>query len=44
VRVKVRISKATVDAAAPSAEGDVTVWDDRIIGFGLKVTPAGSEV
>lgn len=41
---KVRISKTTVDAAAPSAAGDVTVWDDRIAGFGLKVTPAGAKV
>ena len=42
--MKVRISKASVDAVVPSAEGDVTVWDDRIAGFGLKVTPAGSKV
>ena len=42
--MKVRISKASVDAAAPSAAGDVTVWDDRIAGFGLKVTPSGSKV
>lgn len=41
---KVRISKATVDAATPSAVGDVVVWDDRIAGFGLKVTPSGSKV
>jgi len=44
VQVKVRISKAIVDATTPSAAGDVTVWDDRIAGFGLKVTPAGSKV
>ena len=42
--MKVRISKASVDAVGPSANGDVTVWDDRIAGFGLKVTPAGSKV
>lgn len=42
--MKVRISKATVDAASPRAEGELTVWDDRITGFGLKVTPAGSKV
>lgn len=41
---KVRISKASVDATTPSAAGDVTVWDDRIAGFGLKVTPAGAKV
>lgn len=41
---KVRISKASVDAAAPSPAGDVTVWDDRLAGFGLKVTPAGAKV
>ena len=41
---KVRISKASVDAATPSADGDVIVWDDRIAGFGLKVTPSGSKV
>lgn len=41
---KVRISKASVDAATPNAAGDVVVWDDRIAGFGLKVTPSGSKV
>lgn len=41
---KVRISKASVDAATPSASGDVTVWDDRIAGFGLKITPSGGKV
>lgn len=41
---KVRISKVSVDAATPSAAGDVTIWDDRIAGFGLKVTPSGSKV
>lgn len=41
---KVRISKASVDAARPSAARDVTLWDDRIAGFGLKVTPTGSKV
>lgn len=33
-----------MDAAAPSPAGDVTVWDDRLAGFGLKVTPAGAKV
>ena len=41
---KVRISKTSVDATTPSAAGDVTLWDDRIAGFGLKVTPAGAKV
>lgn len=41
---KVRISKVSVDAATPSAAGDVTIWDDRIAGFGLKITPSGSKV
>ena len=41
---KVRISKVSVDAATPSDAGDVTIWDDRITGFGLKVTPSGSKV
>lgn len=41
---KVRISKASVDAAIPNAVGDVVLWDDRIAGFGLKVTPSGSKV
>ncbi len=40
----IRISKASVDAAMPVASSDVTFWDDRIAGFGLKVTPAGLKV
>ena len=40
----IRISKATVDAAMPVASGDVILWDDRIAGFGLKITPAGLKV
>ncbi|WP_353209111.1 tyrosine-type recombinase/integrase [Sphingorhabdus sp.] len=40
----IRISKASVDAAMPLASGDVILWDDRIAGFGLKVTPAGLKV
>ena len=35
-----RISKTTVDAAKPTAARYV-VWDDKLIGFGLRVTPAG---
>lgn len=41
---KVRISKTSVDATSPSQAGEFTVWDDRITGFGLKVTPAGTKV
>jgi integrase len=40
----IRISKATVDAAMPVASSDVILWDDRVAGFGLKVTPAGLKV
>jgi integrase len=40
----IRISKASVDAAMPLASSDVILWDDRIAGFGLKVTPAGLKV
>jgi integrase len=40
----IRISKASVDAAIPLASRDVILWDDRIAGFGLKVTPAGLKV
>ena len=40
----IRISKASVDAAMPVSSGDVILWDDRIAGFGLKITPAGLKV
>ncbi len=40
----IRISKASVDAAMPLASGDVIFWDDRIAGFGLKVTQVGLRV
>ncbi len=36
----VRISKTTVDAAKPAAERYV-IWDDKLKGFGLRVTPNG---
>ncbi|MEI6641923.1 MAG: integrase arm-type DNA-binding domain-containing protein [Novosphingobium sp.] len=39
----VRITKTSVDAAQPEAK-DWMLWDDRLGGFGLKVTPAGSKV
>lgn len=38
-----RINKTTVDAAQPG-EKDVLLWDDRLPGFGCKVTPTGSRV
>jgi integrase len=37
------ITKTTVDAAAPGAR-DAFLWDDKLTGFGLKVTPAGNKV
>ncbi len=40
---KIRISKSTVDGALPG-DREETHWDDRLPGFGLKVTPAGSKV
>lgn len=39
---KAHISKRTVDAAAPAGR-DTFVWDDELIGFGLKVTPSGAK-
>lgn len=36
-----RITKRTVDAAQPSASGDIYFWDDKLSGFGLRVTPKG---
>ena len=38
-----RITKQTVDGTHPGAK-DKLVWDAKIRGFGLKVTPAGSKV
>lgn len=38
-----RINKSNVDATAKAVR-DVFLWDDKIPGFGLKVTPAGSKV
>jgi integrase len=40
---KIRISKTSVDAAQPGGREE-TYWDDRLPGFGLKVTPTGSKV
>lgn len=36
-----RITKTAVDALASGAS-DVLLWDDKLRGFGLKVTPTGS--
>lgn len=40
---KIKISKSAVDAVQPQEREEV-YWDDRLAGFGLKVTPAGSKV
>ncbi|MEM6537372.1 MAG: Arm DNA-binding domain-containing protein [Pseudomonadota bacterium] len=37
------ISKRVVDACQP-ADKDVFLWDSRVKGFGLKVTPTGRKV
>jgi integrase len=38
-----RITKSSIDAAEPGAK-DRLLWDDRLPGFGCKVTPKGSKV
>lgn len=38
-----RINKTSVDAAAPGSK-DWLLWDDKLSGFGLKVTPKGAKV
>ena len=40
---RIKISKSAVDAIQPQEREEV-YWDDRLAGFGLKVTPAGSKV
>lgn len=41
----IRLSKRTVDAIAPSPKGQrVTYWDDRIRGFGVRVSDKGAKV
>ena len=40
--VKSRINKTSVDAAHPRAT-EFVLWDDKIAGFGLKVTPKGAK-
>jgi integrase len=41
--MKAKLTKRTVDAARPGKR-DTFLWDSEIVGFGLKVTPAGSRV
>jgi integrase len=41
--MQANITKRTVDAATPGA-CDLFVWDTKLKGFGLKVTPAGRKV
>jgi len=40
---KANITKRTVDAAGAEAK-PYLLWDEKLAGFGLKVTPAGSKV
>lgn len=40
---KAPITKRTVDAARPG-ESDLFIWDSKVPGFGLKVTPTGGKV
>ena len=40
---KARITKQAVDSAR-AGEKDQLLWDDRLSGFGLKVTPKGSKI
>lgn len=40
---KIKITKSSVDAAQPK-DCDTVFWDDRLVGFGLKVTPTGRKV
>jgi integrase len=40
---KISVSKRTVDAVKPTAR-ETTYWDDKLTGFGLKVTPAGGKI
>lgn len=38
-----RITKSSIDAAQPG-EKDRLLWDDRLSGFGIKITPKGTKV
>lgn len=37
----IKITKRAVDAAESRASGDIYYWDDKLSGFGLRVTPRG---
>lgn len=41
--MRATITKAAVEKAKPAAK-DTFIWDDKLAGFGLKVTPAGGKV
>jgi integrase len=43
VRMKARLTKTLVEALEPESR-DVYAWDNRIAGFGVKVTPRGARV
>ena len=38
-----KLTKRTVDAAAPKATADLFVWDSDMPGFGLRVKPTGAK-
>jgi len=39
-----RLTKRVVDAAKPNPDRDVTLWDESLRGFGLRVWPSGLKV
>jgi integrase len=41
--MKSRLSKTGVEAIEPGA-ADIYAWDDRVAGFGVKVTPKGARI
>jgi len=41
--MKARLTKTVVEAIPPAGR-DVYAWDDKVSGFGLKVTPAGRRI